>query len=190
MERAVIKSILANAELSDDAKLEQIMNLNGADITREKDTAKQIKADLEAANSKLAGFSDYDRIKTELDAERAKNAAYADHDAIVAERDALKAEKEERIFDDRFDKVMGSNKFKNDFTRDGVKKMFRDELSKEENKEKKDDEILKSLVTGHETEYFDSPVKLNMTPHNPGAKAPNEIDEIIATKYKDNPWIN
>lgn len=61
MERAVIKSILANAELSDDAKLEQIMNLNGADITREKDTAKQIKADLEAANSKLEGFSDYER---------------------------------------------------------------------------------------------------------------------------------
>lgn len=187
MERAEIKSILANAELSDDAKLEQIMSLNGADITREKNAAKQLKTDLEAANSKLES---YDRIKNELDAERAKNAAYADHDAIVAERDALKAEKEERIFDDRFDKVMGSNKFKNDFTRDGVKKMFRDELSKEENKEKKDEEIMQSLVTGHETEYFDSPVKLNMTPHNPDAKAPNEIDEIIATKYKDNPWIN
>ena len=53
MERAVIKSILANAELSDDAKLEQIMNLNGADITREKDAAKQIKADLEHSGQTL-----------------------------------------------------------------------------------------------------------------------------------------
>lgn len=35
MERAVIRSILANEELNDDAKLEQIMNLNGAEITRD-----------------------------------------------------------------------------------------------------------------------------------------------------------
>ena len=41
-----------------------------------------------------------------------------------------------------------------------------------------------------ESEYFDSPYRINMAPHNTQARAPSEIDRIIATKYKNNPWIS
>ena len=169
MERAAIKAILIDEDMTVEEKLEQIMRINGADITREKDASAQ--------------------MRNELDAEREKNIRYADRDAIAEERDALRVEKKERDAQIRFDQVSNLGKFKNEFTRQGLLKLFGEAIERPENRERTDADIMKAIVKGHESEYFESSYRISMTPHSPYAKAPSEIDEIIATKYKNNPWI-
>ena len=169
MERAVIKNILTDMNMSVEEKLEQIMRLNGADITREKESASQMKA--------------------ELDEARAKNSAFADRDVIAAERDALKMENAQMEAQRRFERVSASKKFKNELTREGLMRIFTEAICRPENRARSDEDIMNALIKGHENEYFESPYSIRMTPANPHSHTPSEIDEIIASKYKNNPWI-
>jgi flagellar basal body rod protein FlgC len=172
MKRNEVLAILENAELDNSAKLQQILDLNGASITARD---QRIKALEEAA----AGHS------ATLDAEREK---YKDYDAILQERDKLKAEKEEKEFEGRFLQAMGKNKPKNDFTKKGLIDLFRSETQKAENQGKQDADIFAAMVKGKEAEYFDSPVRLSMTPTNPAIQTPTSTEAYLDAMYEKNPY--
>ena len=124
--------------------------------------------------------------------ERIMGICAEDMDALSTERDVLRAEKDERAIEDRFRKAMesiGGVRFKNSFTRDGVKRLFREEIAKPENAGARDSDIARQILSGHESEYLDSTVSIRMTPHNSKSREQAELDEIAATKYKGNPWL-
>lgn len=172
MKREEVLAILENAEMDNSAKLQSILNLNGTDINAKN---QRIKA-LEDAAATHA---------TELETERNK---YKDYDSIVQERDTLKAEKEAKEFEGRFSEAMGKNKPKNDFTKNGLIDLFKSELQKPENQGKQDSEIFANMVKGKETEYFESSVRLNMTPINPAIQKPTNTEAYLDELYKNNPY--
>lgn len=174
MKREDVLTILENQELDHSGKLKAIMDLNGADVN-----AKNARiSELEGQAATHA---------TELAAERER---YKDYDAILQERDALLKEKDDRALADRFAAVLGKNTPKNDFTRKGMEELFRAELAKEENKGKEDGDIFKAMAEGKEKEWFDNPIRLDMTPINPEAKTPGKAEDYIHAMYKDNPFYN
>lgn len=172
MKREDVLAILENTELDNAAKLQGILDMNGADVNGKNKRIKELE---EAATGR----------KTAWEAERAK---YQDYDTILKERDALKAEKEEKAFEERFSTVLGENKPKNDFTRKGLIDLFRTEIAKKENQGKEDSDIFGTIVKGHEAEYFESKLRLNMTPANPNIKKPTTTEAYLDEMYKDNPW--
>lgn len=179
-----LRKLLDNAELTTDQKVAEIHRLNGIDIATERGKYSDYD-DLKANASK---YSDYDSIKMDRDRLKATADQYKDYDAIVKERDELVAERDTRLFTERFEKALGTAKPKNDFTKQGLVDLFRAEVGKDENKGKEDAEIFSAIVKGHETEYFDSPVSFRMAPINPQAKAPTEIQAFLDAEYKNNPF--
>lgn len=172
MKREDVLAILENAELDNSAKLQSILDLNGADINAKNQKIKTLE---DAAANHAA----------ELEAERGK---YKDYDTVLQERDALKAAKEEKEFEDRFSAALGDQKPKNEFTRKGLIDQFRSELQKEENKDKNDTQIFSDMVKGKETEYFERSVRLNMSPINPSIKNADTPAAYLDELYKDNPY--
>ena len=172
MKRDEVLSILENADLDNNAKLQQILDMNGASINAQ-------KARLTDLEKQVATH------QADLLAERDK---YKDYDAIVQERDALKAEKEERASTDRFNAVLGDNKPKNNFTRKGLADLFRAELAKTENAEKQDAEIFAAMVKGHEAEFFETRHHFSTVPSNPSVGTPNDTEGYLDALYKNNPY--
>ena len=189
MERSVIRTVLANTELSSEEKLEQIMALSGADVMREKENTELIKTELAQARERLDELSDYDEIKNSLEEERAKTLDTKDVDALVAERDALIAQRNEELLERRFDAASRDLCFVNEFTRDGVKALFKQALADTQNAECDDSKIMDNIMRGHEREYLRPSFSIRMAPHSPDAGAVNDTDIIASTKYKGNPWL-
>jgi hypothetical protein len=172
MKREDVLAILEDENLDNAAKLQRILDINGTDINGKNARIRELE---DAAGTHA----------TQLQAERDR---YKDYEAILQERDALKTEKEKRVFDDRFSAVLGKNVPKNDFTRAGLEEMFKGELAKPENASKKDADIFATMISGKEKEFFDSPIRLNMTPSNPAAKIPTDTESYIDEVYRDNPY--
>ena len=172
MKREDILAILEDAESDNSAKMQKILDMHGTDLTAKNATIRTLE---EAA-------------KTHADAIEAERAKYKDYDAIVQERDALKAEKDTRAFAERFNTVLGNNKPKNDFTKDGLINLFREATAKPENEGKKDDEIFAKIIEGREKELFDAPVRFTMTPTNPAIKTPSETQAYLDEIYAKNPF--
>ena len=154
--------------MTNDAKLDELFRLNGIDITREKGIADQFKADLEAANAKVEKWKDYDTILTE--------------------RNDLKNEKTEREFTDRFVAALGENKPKNDFTKQGLRDMFKAATLDEANKGKKDDELFAAIIKDHETEYFEGKVNITLPNVPPQPNNPSGDQAYLDAKYANNPF--
>jgi hypothetical protein len=172
MKREDVLKILENAELGNDAKIDQILNMRGAELST---TNARIKELEDTVAQKAAEYSSL-------------TEKYKDYDTILQERNALTAEKAENAFKARFDSVLGTNKPKNQFTREGLMTAFRTEIEKAENAEKKDVDIFKTLVDGHEGEYFDGTVEIRMAPINPDVTPPTETQSYLNEFYKNNPY--
>lgn len=162
MKREEIDSILKNEELDNSGKINAILNLRGSEVNAE------------------------NKRYTEL--ETKYNDAFKDYDAVLQERDTLRAEKADRAMSDRFTAVVGGKKFVNTFTADGVKKAFSDALALPENEGKTDEEIYKSLSDGKEAEWYESPVRVRMTPAAGKVDAPNQREAYLDEKYANNPF--
>ncbi len=172
MKREDVLNILENTELDNNAKIDQILNMRGTELN--------------AKNTRIRELEDL--VAERESSYNALTEKYKDYDTILQERDSLAAEKAEKAFLSRFDAVLGTNKPKNDFTREGLVNAFRTEAAKEENAEKTDADIFKTIIEGHEAEYFEGPVQINMSPINPDVTPPTETKAFLDEAYKGNPF--
>lgn len=178
MKREEILAIINDAEKSAEEKRDAIMELNGADITRERGKAAKLEERITALENDVATA--------------AENAGkYADHDALVKERDELIAEKTERGMQDRFAKALGDNKPRNEYTKAGLFAAFRDALASKDNKGKTDADVLSNIIGDKSEDLFDTPVKVNMTGVNPKVTAgSDDLKAYMDEMYKNSPFYN
>lgn len=172
MKREDVLKILENPELDNDAKINQILNMRGAEMIASDNRIKNLEDTL----------SQKEQEHNEL------TERYKDYDTILNERNALVEEKAEKARQERFSVVLGENKPKNDYTREGLYNAFNAAIANEENAEKTDADIFKSIVDGKETELFEGKVTINMTPANPDATPPTETQAYLDKVYADNPY--
>ena len=207
MEKKFLISVITDGELDADAKAEAILALIPDDMREASAEIDGLKNALDEAKSELNDVKNaLNEARSELDALRGEegdgdgadgsDGREAELLAVVKERDALVAEKREREVVDRFLAVAEGRKFKNDFTKSGVMELFKaavgdslEDLDGESESVKSDAEIFGDIIKGREREFFESDISIKMYPHVPNAKQPNEVDEIIAKKYKGNPWM-
>lgn len=195
MEREAVLAVLADAELDDGEKAQRILAINSEDIAQIHGETERLKAELEALRAALE--------KTAVGEGDGKPDGEENEEllSIKRERDALATEKKERELEERFAAVAQGRKFKNEFTKNGVRELFisavereneapsEEEPVEEEGRVRSDEEIFSQIIKGRENELFELPISIRMYPHSPNSEAPNEIDEIVARKYKGNPWI-
>lgn len=172
MKREDIGNILDNAELDREAKIDAVLNMRGSELN-ELASARSTIESLTSRNGELQGIvdsrKDYDDMKNELS--------------------ILRTEKSDREMTDRFTAVVGNNKFKNTFTSDGVKKAFADAVALEENQGKTDEEIYKAISEGKESEWYESPYRVSMTPSAGRVDMPTSEDAYFEEKYGKNPFF-
>lgn len=172
MKREDVLKILENPELDNDAKINQILNMRGAEMIASDNRIKNLEDTL----------SQKEQEHNEL------TERYKDYDTILNERNALVEEKAEKARQERFSVALGENKPKNDYTREGLYNAFKAAIANEENAEKTDSDIFKSIVDGKETELFEGKVTINMTPINPDVTPPTETQAYLDKVYADNPY--
>ena len=172
MKREDVLKILENPELDNDAKINQILNMRGAEMIASDNRIKNLEDTL----------SQKEQEHNEL------TERYKDYDTILNERNTLVEEKAEKARQERFSVVLGENKPKNDYTREGLYNAFNAAIANKENAEKTDADIFKSIVDGKETELFEGKVTINMTPINPDVTPPTETQAYLDKVYADNPY--
>ena len=178
MKREEILAIINDAEKSAEEKRDAIMELNGADITRERGKAAKLEERITALETDVATATE-------------KAGKYADYDAIAKERDELLAEKTERGMQDRFTEALGGKKPRNEYTRTGLFAAFKGALAAEENKGKTDADILAGIVGDQSGDLFGTPVQINMTGVNPSVKAgTDDVKAYMDEMYKNNPFYS
>lgn len=172
MKREDVLKILENTELDNDAKINQILNMRGTELNETNTRIKTLQDTLTQKENEVAQLTD----------------RYKDYDTILNERNTLAEEKAEKARQERFSVVLGENKPKNDYTREGLYNAFNTALAKEENAEKADADIFASIIDGKETELFEGKVAINMTPINPDVKPLTETQAYLDSVYKGNPY--
>lgn len=172
MKREDVLKILENPELDNDSKINQILNMRGAEMIASDNRIKNLEDTL----------SQKEQEHNEL------TERYKDYDTILNELNTLVEEKAEKARQERFSVVLGENKPKNDYTREGLYNAFNAAIANEENAEKTDADIFKSIVDGKETELFEGKVTINMTPINPDVTPPTETQAYLDKVYADNPY--
>lgn len=172
MKREDVLKILENPELDNDAKINQILNMRGTEMLETDTRIKNLQDTLTQKENEVAQLTD----------------RYKDYDTILNERNTLTEEKAEKARQERFSVVLGDNKPKNDYTREGLYRAFNAAIAKEENAEKTDADIFTSIIDGKETELFEGKVTINMTPTNPDVTPPTETQAYLDKMYAGNPY--
>ena len=172
MKREDVLKILENHELDNDAKIDQILNMRGAEMNESETRMKNLQDTLSQKENEVAQLTD----------------KYKDYDTILNERNTLVEEKAEKARQERFSVVLGENKPKNDYTRQGLYNAFNAAIANEENAEKTDADIFKSIVDGKETELFEGKFTINMPPANPDVTPPTETQAFLDKEYAGNPF--
>ena len=103
MKREDVLKILENTELNNDSKIDQILNMRGAELN--------------ASNARIKTLEDTLSKKEQEHTDLTEK--YKDYDAILNERNTLAEEKAEKARQERFSVVLGENKPKNEYTREG-----------------------------------------------------------------------
>lgn len=155
MEMKVIKELLGEAE-NKDAIIAEINKQNGIDVEKQKSKLAEVETENASLKSKVTELSnsesDSTAIKLELDnlkqSIETDRLAKEQQEAENARLNAISA---------RFDTVIGTNKFRDELTSNGVKTMFMNALDDEANKGKGDAEIFESLTK--DNNYFENPNK-------------------------------
>lgn len=159
------KKFVAKADFN--AKVEEVKTLKGEKKTLEDEVTR--------LNENATGNED---VKKELEALKAK----IDADAKQAEADRIsreKAESDERLFNE----AVGEKKFSHDAIKSHYFNLFRQDLAKEENKDKSAVDILHNLTKDDATAFTGvTAVKLaGGTPQGNGTKYTSKAD-IMAIK--------
>ncbi|WP_304508927.1 phage scaffolding protein [Anaerotignum sp.] len=153
---------LKSLGLEDDA-ISKIMAENGKDIEKEKAKTTEMSTKLEESKTKI---SEYETKITELqsssgDAEKFKTELETLKKTIADEKaaadQAAKEAKEHEEFQNRFNSVVGEQKWRDELTQNAVFGEFRKALADEANKGKGDKDILEVLTK--DKNYFENPNK-------------------------------
>ena len=174
MKREDVLKILENPDLDNDAKINQILNMRGVELTASNTRIKTLEDTLSQKETEFQELTE----------------RYKDYDTILAERNALNEEKAEKARQERFTSVLGDNKPKNDYTREGLYNALNAAIAKEENAEKTDADIFTSIIDGKETELFEGKVTINMTHTNPDVTPPTETQSYLDKVYAGIPYYN
>ncbi len=172
MKREDVLKILENPELDNDAKINQILNMRGAELNESNTRIKNLQDTISQKETEVAQLTE----------------KYKDYDTILNERNTLTEEKAEKARQERFSVVLGDNKPKNDYTREGRYNAFNVAIAKEENAGKTDAEIFTAIIDGKETALFEGKVTINMTPTNPDVTPPTETQAYLDKMYAGNPY--
>lgn len=146
-----------------DEQIKLVFKENGKDIEAEKVKVTDVTAKLEEAKAKITEYEtkiselqsasgNAEKFKTELDALKQKIA-----DEKAAAEQAAKEAKENEEFQNRFNSVVGENKWRDELTQNAVFAEFKKALSDDANKGKGDKDILESLTK--DKNYWDNPNK-------------------------------
>lgn len=148
----------------EDDVISKIMAENGKDIEKEKAKTADLNGKLEQANAKI---SEYETKISELEtaggnAEKYKKDLEALQQKIQEEKAAAeKKAKEEAVeadFKNRFDSLVGENKWRDELTGNAVYAEFKKAAADEANKGKGDKEIFEMLTK--DKNYYESPNQL------------------------------
>lgn len=145
MKREDIAKIFEGAT---DDQINQILNINSADIGKTKGSATKLQEDLDAANTALtkaqdtiktleANKGDLEKLQKEIDDYKAADQKRIDAEKAATERSKLLA---------RMDAVMGERKFVHDKMRDIVADEFSKAIADESNTGKADKDIFEAVT--------------------------------------------
>lgn len=159
MTRDQVRNIISGIT---DEQLQQILDINSADIGKAKEPIASLQQQLTAANNTI---SELNKNKGDVDALQKKIDEYEQEkaDREKAEQEAQK----DAAYMARFDKLHGERKYTNDFTKNGVFAEFKDALGKPENEGKSDADIFAALTKDRDG-IFTNP--------NPGVDIPGMGD--------------
>lgn len=156
MKREEIKAIFADAT---DEQLKAIMDLNGADIEKEKSKRTAIENELKDKKA------DFDNLNTEFEALKASNASGEDWKKkfddlqadITAKAEQAKAERaaaeKKADIEKRFADCVGDKTFSHDAIKEAYLKKFGDALESDEYKGKGDADIFHALTKDDATAF-------------------------------------
>ena len=180
---------LKSLGLEDDV-ISKIMAENGKDIEKEKAKTTEATAKLEESKTKIAEYEtkinelqtssgNAEKFKTELEALQKRIA-----DEKEAADKAAKEAKEHEEFQNRFNSVVGDQKWRDELTGEAIYQKFVSASKDEANKGKGDKDILDSLVK--DKNYFLNP---NRPAPMPGMGSVNfgEVtrDQFAKMSYRD-----
>jgi len=165
-------------------QIDEILNLNSADINRTRNASSQVQAELDAANQALT-----EAQNTIKDLQAAKGNAEALQKRIdeyeAAEQQRIEAEKaaaERAELMERMDSVLGERKFVHDRLRDIAADEFAAALKDKANRGKADKDVFDAVT--QDKGYFASmnPPAENMGGFNPNAGG-SDADKLSDAEY-------
>lgn len=167
MTRDQVRNIISGIT---DEQLQQILDINSADIGKAKEPIAALQQQLTTANNTI---SELEKNKGDVAALQAQIDTYKQEkaDREKAEQEAAK----DAAYMARFDKLHGERKYANDFTRNGIFAEFKEALAKPENEGKSDAEIFSALTKDRDG-IFTNP--------NPGMNIPGMGDNDQLDKAK------
>lgn len=175
MERAFLEGYGLNKD-----QIDAIMDVNGRDINAAKDGKDAAILEAATLRDQLSRYADYDQLQQEVVSLREGNTELA----------SLREYKDQREYGDRLATAMGDQKFVNDVTRDHVFGKFMEAAKDPANSEKKDEELLKSILDGHEGEYIKGKVTVTMTPTASTTENVDDFKAYMDKKYANNPFYH
>lgn len=142
MTRDQIRNIISGIT---DEQLQQILDINSADIGKAKEPIAGLQKQLDTANNTI---SELEKNKGDVAALQAEIDGYKQEKANreKAEREAQK----DAALMSRFDKLNGEQKYANEFTKNGVFAEFKAALENTENAGKSDADIFAALTKDRE----------------------------------------
>lgn len=142
MTRDQVRNIISGIT---DEQLQQILDINSADIGKAKELIAGLQKQLDTANNTISELEknkgDVATLQAEIDGYKQEKA-----NREKAEREAQK----DAALMSRFDKLNGEQKYTNEFTKNGVFAEFKAALENSENAGKSDADIFAALTKDRE----------------------------------------
>lgn len=158
-------------------QIQQILDLNGADITKAKGDAEQLRQDLAAARTTIAQL---EQVKSNADALQKQIDQYQQAEAERAQAQQ-QAEAQAKL-EARFNAVTGERKYLNDYVRRGLMADFSRALQDESNTGKSDADIFAALTKDQHIFASMNPPADGMPPFNPGVGG-EDLDALSDAEY-------
>ena len=174
---------LKSLGLEDDV-IAKIQAESGKDVQKEKDKLQsiqekleeqsQIRTDLEAQikglKEKQGNTDELQRKISELEQQ------------IYARQEADKKAQEEKVFSERFARVVGDSKFLNEYTEQGIFDEFKKVISESENAGKSDVDIYKTIVSDRDGIFRNDHQPADIPGINPKSEVSSKIGEAEVRK--------
>lgn len=177
MTRATLKDL----GLEDDV-IKKIMDINGEDIEKAKATTKELEQKIAEKDSTIDELNE--KIKTfdgSEDTIKDLQSKVAEYEKKESERkEAEEKEKAEEELKERFSRVVGDKKFRDEDAEHGRFEAFREALSSNENKGKGDAEIFEALVK--DRDVFENPQRQKIVLGSNGGSGGTDDEP---TKFKN-----